>query len=525
MVENSAQILANSATNIKGQILANSATNIKADGQNLAYSAIGFRGIVLCLLSFCLSSSGCGGGGKPDSEQKRSVPAVDMTVIVVDDPAIAEEIRKRWELEGDEDSDLTVRDVVGSDFFDDETSWTGDVLIYPSRDMGELTSRGWIEPISNKNLDSENLAWSSVFPLLRLRECNWGSETYGVTLGSPVAVLFYRHDLFEAAEMTPPKTWEEYAALVEHFNKRPGVFSRRREGGDATGDATESAGDVEPWSATMEPLAGNRAAHLLFARAAGYASHAGTLSVLFDANTMESRIASAPFQRAAQELRDAATTEALNTTNEQGLLAILQNRCAMSIGYLQSVEDADAESWERLSIAPLPGASECYDRRLGKWEPQADTPNSVVLLATRGRVVSIAKRTKSRVAAFRLLTRLAGIGWGDEVAPKSAHTTAYRSAHLGDTALWGPQGVPEGVVEQYLKIQRQQLAGKQSVVVPRVRGGRRLDEALADAIESIVKDEKPIDEALGEAANRWQAILDEELPTSAREEYLKSEGL
>lgn len=451
---------------------------------------------------------GCGNGDSDEDEQN-AVRSVDLTVIVVDDPAISEAIRQRWELEGDEDSTLTVTDVVSGEFFDDESSWTGDVLIYPSRDMGELTSRGWIEPILNKDLDSENLSWKSVFSLLRLRECNWGSQAYGLTFGSPVPVLFYRHDLFAAAELEPPRTWEEYAALVEHFRARPESIPEPTNGS---------------WNATIEPLNGPNAAHMLMARAAGYASHRGTLSVLFDTRTMQPRIDGEPFQRAALELRDATTPGTRDLTAEEALAAILHGRCAMAISYLSTIESAEIEAWDRLSMAPLPGAHETYDRRLGKWEPQSE-PNAVVLLATRGRIGSVAKRTKSKVAAVRLLIRLSGISWGDEVAPKSSQTTAYRPAQIGETALWGPDGVPEGIVEQYLNLQSQELSGQGNVVVPRLRGGRQLDAALATAVAEILRDEKPIKDALSDAAAVWKVILAKELGDKAQREYVMSEGL
>jgi len=453
-------------------------------------------------------TTGCGGGSKEVGQT--SSPPIDLTVIVVDDVSMADEIRKRWELEGDEDSKLTVKDVVASEFLRDQASWTGEVVISPSRDVGELTSRGWIEPISAKDLDNENLAWMDVLPLLRLRECNWGSEVFGVSFGSPVPVLFYRHDLLAQDALEPPKTWREYASLTKHFQSAPD---------------NSSEANSEHWQAAIEPLAGNSGAHLLLARAAGYASHAETLSVLFDTKTMKPRIDSAPFQRAAQQLRDAATATSMEMSSHQALEAILQGRCAMAIGYLESVEGVDDEAWERISVMALPGAEECYDRRSGKWEAQDEGPNSVVLLATRGRIGSIARRTKSRVAAVRLLIRLAGLAWGDEVAPKSPYTTAYRTEHIGNAPLWGPRGVPHSIVEQYLSVQGQQLDGQRNVLVPRLRGGRRLDEALANALVDIIKNEKPVDEALDEAAQRWQAILGEELPESARQEYLKSEGL
>lgn len=451
-------------------------------------------GLLAMLLTACRQSSDGDAGQTP-------LPAVDLTVIVVDDGEIAEEIRRRWELEGDEESELTVTEVTADEFFRDDSAWTGDVVIYPSRAMGELVARGWIEPLSADTLDSENLGWGDVFPLLRLRECTWDSQTYGVTLGSPVPVLFYRNDVFAEHDWEPPATWSQYAAIVEQLR----------------------GAKPSPWTPAVEPLAGRVAAHILLARAASYASHPGTLSVLFDTQTMQARIAAPPLVRAAEQLRDVATEPMLQQTPEDALRAVLEGRCAMAIGYLSSMADISADAWEQVSIAPLPGAEQQYNRRAEQWD--SAEPDGVPLLGTRGRTVSIAKRTSSRVAASQLLVRLAGYGWGDEIAPKSHATTAYRAEHVDNTTLWGPAGVPVAITQQYLRVQAELLDGRRNVLLPRLRGGQRLDNALATAVQQIVRGEQSVEQALSTAAQQWEAIVAEEMPDDARQQYRQSEGL
>jgi multiple sugar transport system substrate-binding protein len=460
--------------------------------------------------------SGC---EKTEIVEKPAPPPVDLVVIVIDDPLLCAAIQERWELEGDERSTLTVLNVTSDDFLRDDKSWQGDVVIFAPRQIGELTQRGWIQPLSSQELDDQNLGWLDVFPLLRQSECNWNSKTYGVTFGSPVPVLFYRHDLFAAADRSPPQTWGQYAELVKHFSEAPiGA-------GAGAGADTKTTVTVDGWHAAIEPLAGTAAADMLLARATGYVSHSGTLSALFDSRTMEPRIAEPPFLRAAEEMLQVVSVDMLFINAEQSVQALLEGRCAMAIGYLEPIDAFSSAVWERVSVTTLPGAGETYDRRLSRWQARdADVPH-VPLLATRGRMGSIAKRTKNRRAAGNLLIALAGRTWGNQIAPASQQTAAYRSEHVGDASLWAPRGVPNSITDQYTRLQLDMLQYRTSVFVPRFRGGRRLDNALANELARAIRGEKTVEQALREAATQWEIILNEELPNTAVKEYRASQGL
>lgn len=452
-------------------------------------------------------------GCRPSETEKEIVTPrpVDLVVIVIDDPAICAAIQERWELEGDERSKLTVLNVTRDDFLRDDRSWEGDLVIYAPRQIGELTQRNWIQPFTSQELDDDNLGWLDVFSLLRLRECNWNEKTYGVTFGSPVPALFYRHDLFSAAKVSPPETWKQYTELVEHFEKRPA--------------ASATTTSVDNWQATIEPLAGPAAADMLLARAAGYVSHSGTLTALFDSRTMAPRIAEAPFIRAAEEMLQVVAPNMLSMNAEQSVDALLEGRCAMAIGYLEPVGTFDSVAWNQISVTHLPGTLESYDRRLKQWDIREDNVPHIPLLATRGRIGSIAKRTKNRLAAVNMLIWLAGRTWSDQVAPASEHTAAYRTEHVGAAALWAPRGVPDSISDEYIRVQADLLEHQQSVMVPRLRGSQRLTMALSDELAQAIRGEKTAAEALREVAKQWETILNEELPNTAAKEYRDSLGL
>jgi hypothetical protein len=473
------------------------------------------NGIHYWSLVAILAIVGCDFGGGSDKKPAADHKPVNLIVVVVDDPQLSDSIRQRWQLEGDEDGSLDVQDVASAEFFRDDSAWDGDIVIYPSVCIGELASRGWIEPLRRKDLSDVEIGWQATFPLLRRRECTWDSEPYGLSFGSPVPVLFYRRDFFAAAELEPPTTWEEYAQVVEHFSEMP-------EGAGKEGDNEPSAA-ADDWHATIEPLSGPEAGLWLMARGIGYSAHRGTLSPLFDMTSTEPRINSPPFQRAAAEMKAVAKPSMLKFDGPTALAALLSGNCAMTLGFLEPIGEFDTEAWEEISVAPLPRVSQVYDRRRLHWSDSTATTN-VPLLAFHGRIGSIAARTTNRRQSLNLLVALAGRMWGDQVAPSSHFTTGYREDHVGGGQIWAPRSVPIALANEYLRVQSEQLSVDRGSLMPRIRGGARLSFALSEAVRTMVAGEKPVDESLSVVAQQWTEILEAELPTTAQSELRASEG-
>jgi hypothetical protein len=108
-----------------------------------------------------------------------------LRVLVVNQPELAEAIdRLRGEWNERSGGQLTVSD--------DRLSWTGmdapknldaDVILFPSRHLGELASRGWLRPVRPNVLASVELHTSDFFPVVREELIRWGGETMALPLG------------------------------------------------------------------------------------------------------------------------------------------------------------------------------------------------------------------------------------------------------------------------------------------------------------------------------------------------------
>ena len=167
-----------------------------------------------------------------------------LRLVVVDDPEFADAILAQWAARAE--TQLNVRQITAAEMLDESKSLDTDVVIYPSRYLGELVERRLIMPLPKEAISAKDFEWSDILELVRLRETAWGEKTYAVPLGSPIPLLWYRPDLLEAASVDVPRSWPAYIEAAKKLANRESL-------GAAAGAADR------PWSGTLEPLASNSA--------------------------------------------------------------------------------------------------------------------------------------------------------------------------------------------------------------------------------------------------------------------------
>jgi hypothetical protein len=64
-----------------------------------------------------------------------------------------------------------------------------DVIMFPSRYLGELCARNWLRPVRSNVLQSDELKMSDVVPIVRRQLIRWGGEVMALPLGIAAAVL------------------------------------------------------------------------------------------------------------------------------------------------------------------------------------------------------------------------------------------------------------------------------------------------------------------------------------------------
>jgi ABC-type glycerol-3-phosphate transport system substrate-binding protein len=517
-------------------------------------------------VAWLILASACSGPASDESGgDGTAVASAPVRLLVVDDPPLAAAIRRQWAAQGT--GELTVRQATSDELMESERP-DADAIIYPSGLIGELAQRQWIVPVPDEVLQSETLAWNDVFRLLRLKEATWGDRTYGLPLGSPQLVLFYRADIFERLGLSPPQTWREYEQLLPRLSLgRPGAAettdtaNSTTDGSADTDSLNESAsveadsGESLPRFATVEPLTPGWAAQVLLARSASYARHRSQNSTLFDYRTMDPLIGSPPFVRALEEMVAAAKygpddpfavtpadarrlifgsdaamalswpTAAVDTrpTPPASGTAIPQDRAAEAD---ESGEAAVAAKTDVIAFATLPGSSEVYHLRDDRWdERRSGESTRVPLLATAGRMGSVTRESGQSRAAFSVLVWLTGREWSRRVSSASSAATLFRATHLESPCAWlGPE-TDENAARQYAELVSSAQTGSIWLANLRLPGRREYLAALDRAVELAVREESEPADALKQAADKWNEITDRLGRDRQREAYQRSLGI
>jgi hypothetical protein len=208
---------------------------------------------IFSLLAGVVVLSGCPRGepAKPQAAAETPRASVALRVLVVNEPAVAEAInrlRGEWaERSGGRLSASATdwKEVAGAKTLD------ADVVIFPSRYLGELCIRGWLQPIRTNVLEGKMFNAADVFPLVRRELMRWGDETMALPLGvqltlpgvtnpehpglsflalaAPNAVTNEREGvLFDPQTMKPRIADPVFVEALEQFGKRvPAKQSRR----------------------------------------------------------------------------------------------------------------------------------------------------------------------------------------------------------------------------------------------------------------------------------------------------------
>jgi hypothetical protein len=106
-----------------------------------------------------------------------------LRVLVVNEPAVAEAInrlRGEWAERSGGQLSASVnewKDVAKAKNLD------ADVVIFPSRYLGELCTRGWLQPVRTSVLEGDTFNASDVFPLVRREVMRWGDEAMALPMG------------------------------------------------------------------------------------------------------------------------------------------------------------------------------------------------------------------------------------------------------------------------------------------------------------------------------------------------------
>lgn len=457
---------------------------------------------------------------QPDESNLAPVSPLDgteLSLTVVDDSAMtksAERLRGEWNSQTGGRFSVTaatVETLLGG------ASLPGDAVILPSSLLGAVAERDWLAVLPSDAQSADASAEqpddrAAVFEALRRGEAVWGTKVAAVPFGSPVFVCYYRADLLEQLDRSPPRTWDEYATLARLL--------------------TDVNVNSESWRGAIEPLGPGWAGLVLLARAAAYAKHRENYSVWFDINTMAPLIAGPPFVRALEELVETAnigSAESLELDPDGARRAFWSGRAGMALSWPTAAADAipsETDALFPMGFTELPGSVKVYNVSRNRWDERAEDESvHVPLLSIAGRLGIINRTTAHSEAALELLSWLSGSHWGPTVCAKSPATTLFRPEHLTMPGVWVEPPVSSEAAAQYGATVEAALSRRNWLTALRIPGRAAYLTALDQAVHTAVRGEATPREALNTAVASWRATTDSLGLDSQKTAYRRSLGL
>lgn len=453
--------------------------------------------LVLPLLLFVLT--GC---PKPEEEKGPVGPpqGTVLRVTVVDDTLLAQSIgylQSEWKAQSEVGLEITD---VSSDEFDPGKAPQADIVVAPSWMLGPAHSAGWVVPLPERIVQSDESEWSGILPQIRSCEVARSGEPMAVPFGSPLLVLYYRPDVFEESGQEVPLTWDKYAKAVEAGNELRAV----------------------------EPLAEGWAGLTLLARSAAYATHPDNLSTLFRISTMEPLIAGPPFVRGLEGLVATADAASLDMDPVAVRAAFWEGKAKMAITWPTAADEALAQIKPKFpaAVMELPGSMDVYDLGETSWERRdKDSEFRVPLLAASGRIGMVTTASQWPDTSLELLLWLTDKKWSPQVCSQSMNTTLFRSSHVGIASGWVEAPMPDGAAQLYGEAVATALEGRQRLLALSIPGRPRYLAALDAAVRAAVKKEKSPQEALDGVVAQWKQINEELGVERQKAAYRASLGL
>lgn len=322
-----------------------------------------------------------------------------------------------------------------------------DLLVFPSRYLGEFSEAGRLRPMRTSILESKELDFGDILPLVREREIVYGQQVMALPLGCPTPLV--------ASTDAEPKT-------------------------------------------VIEPLAEEYAAFVLLARAAPLARHASREALWFDPDTMQPRLAEPPFIRALKELVDAKSgVHSPCVIGEE----LLQDRISSAVVW--PCRASEASGLASLTVHPIPPATQVYNSAAQTWEKTP--PRQVTLLASSGRLVGVTTGSRNAASAFRLAGWLASPGVAGQLVASSDGLAICRGSQRRMADNWlGSSRSSAG--QQFSEQLAAALRQREGVTIPRLRGVDQYLEKLAAAVRSAVEGHTTPEEALATAVEDWEKL-------------------
>lgn len=348
----------------------------------------------------------------------------------------------------------------------------------------------------------------------------WNGKMLNYTMDGDRHYLKYRSDVFSNPEMqalfkektgrdlTVPATWEEYNEVAAVFNNM-----------DWDGDGAPNFGTAEV----------TKRDDLMFSafisRVAAYAKHPDVKGgFFFDLETMEPLVNTPGWVKGLEMFVAAQASMPPGGTSfglGDEIFSFGGGQALMSYSwddaFIQAMQE-DSPIRNKVAAAPLPGATEVWNRTTGQWD-KFDNPNTAPYV-TWGWSSAVAAASENQDMAFDYLCF-----FGNEANTLSDlqigrfGVNPYREAHFDPAFYEAELGWDVNTAKTYTDTLKAIDGGQNQVFDLRVPGVGEFMSSLAAGVARAQSGEATAQEALDGVAAEWKAIVDRIGVDRVREAY------
>ena len=347
----------------------------------------------------------------------------------------------------------------------------------------------------------------------------WNGQMIQYPMDGDRHYLKYRRDIFENPEMQAkyladtgedlrvPQTWEEYNKVAAYFT-----------GSDWDGDGEINYGSAEV--ARRDDLMFSA----FISRAAPYAKHPEVGGgFFFDLETMEPLINTPGFVRGLELFVEAQKSFPPGGTNfglGDEIFSFGGGQTLMSYSwddaFIQAQQE-DSRIRNKVAAAPLPGASEVWNRETGQWDSFAE-PNRAPYM-TWGWSSAVSEASQEKEMAFNFLCFFSNeANAAHDLQIGRFGVNPYRNGHF-DAAFWEGLGWEQEVAQTYVDTLSGMEQSDNRVYDLRVPGVGQFMSSLANGVAAAIAGQMEPQAALDQVATEWTEIVDRIGADRLREAY------
>jgi multiple sugar transport system substrate-binding protein len=460
----------------------------------------------------------CVMAGAPAMAQKM-YDGVTVNLLTFVGPQIAEPLQRRApDFEKLTGAKVNIITVPNADLYNKLlTDWSSgtnsfDAAVAAPQWMVDFVSGGFMEDLSDRVANDPALKFDDISPFFRDFSQKYDGKTYMLTLDGDFHLMYYRTDVFAAAGLKAPETWDDYVAAAKALN-----------GKDMDGDGTPDYGSC------ISKARNQQAYWFITSVAGGFLQSLGTSQgAFFDTRDMKPLVNNDAYAKALdlyQETTQYGPPNELNLGVGDTRSLFVSGRCALSLDWGDigtiAIDPAQSKVIDKVGTTVLPGSREVLNRDNGKLEAcTAETCPYAVNGVNRapfasfggwGGAVNAAADPKVKDAAYAFLSYMSQPEQSNvDVTIGKTGFNPYRTSQFEDLTLWEKAGMSEAAAKDYLGAIEASLNSPNMILDLRIPQNQKYEQVVLDEqVSRFLAGE--IDNASARKAieDGWNALTDD----------------